>query len=303
MLTDLRKTTQLRRLIEQPGMLVMPGVYDPMGAKLVERAGFAAIQCTGAGISGSYLGLPDYSTLGMTDMVTVTGHIAAAVDIPVMGDGDTGFGNAVNTWYAIQAFERAGAAGVNIEDQVMPKRCGHLDGKVVIPLDEAVAKIRAAADARIDKDFVINARTDALAIHGIEEVIRRGNAYLEAGATMIFVEGTTSAKEIEAAVKGIAGPVGVNIVHGGKSASDLDLADLEKLGVARVSLPGLLLAASLKAMDDVLRAVKASGSISGVGDRMYGFKDAHALAGMGQVAELEKRYLAPLKVQKKRGSR
>ncbi len=290
----LRKTTRLRRLIEQPGMVVMPGVYDPLTAKLVEQAGFDAAQCTGAGISAVYLGRPDYSMLAMSDMVAATRLIAEAVDIPVMGDGDTGFGNAVNTWYAVQAFERAGAAGVNIEDQVMPKRCGHLDGKEVIPLAEGVAKIRAAADARIDKDFVINARTDALATHGIEEVIRRGNAYLGAGASMIFVEGASSLDIIAAAVKGIAGPVGVNIVQGGKSAA-LDLADLERLGVARVSLPGIAMQAAMKAVADVLATVKSTGSVLGVADRMYGFRDLHNLVGMGKVGELEERYLAPLK--------
>ena len=288
------KAARLRRLIEQPGMLVMPGAYDPLGAKLIERAGYEAVQCTGAGISATYLGLPDYSMLSMTDMVTVTSRIAEAVEIPVMADGDTGFGNAVNVWHAVRAFERGGAAGVNLEDQVMPKRCGHLDGKQVVSLEEGVAKIRAASDARLDKDFVINARTDALAVHGIDEVIRRGNAYIEAGASMIFVEGASRLDEIAAMVEGIRGPVGVNIVQGGKSAG-FDLADLERVGVARVSLPGLLLGAAAKAMDDVLRDVRDAGSVSGVADRMFAFKEFHALVGMAQVAELEQRYLAPLK--------
>lgn len=290
----MKKTTRLRRLIEQPGLLVMPGAYDPLSAKMTERAGFESLQCTGLGISAAVLGRPDYSMLAMSDMVLATQRIAESVEIPVMGDGDTGFGNAVNTWYAVQAFERAGAAGVNLEDQVMPKRCGHLDGKELVSLDEGVTKIRAAADARADPDFVINARTDALAVHGIEEVIRRGNAYLAAGATMVFVEGATSSDVITAAVNGINGPIGVNIVHGGKS-SDLDLTDLERLGVARVSLPGILLLASLKAMEDVLADVRTTNRAQGVADRLYGFKEAHALIGMGDVAALEERYLAPLK--------
>ncbi len=292
---SLRKTTRLRRLIEDAGMLIMPGAYEPLGARLVERAGFDAIQITGLGVSATQLGMPDYSILAMSDMVAATATIANAVSIPVMGDGDTGFGNAVNTWYAVQAFERAGAAGVNLEDQVMPKRCGHLDGKEVISLDEGVTKIRAAVDACVDKDFVINARTDAFAVHGVEEVIRRGNAYLEAGAAMIFVEGATSAEVIRAAVQGIKGPVGVNIVQGGKSDASLDLKDLEALGVARVSIPGLLLFASLKAIDDVLGEVRSSGAVAGVADRMYGFSQTHALLGTGQVNALEERFLAPLK--------
>ena len=289
----LRKTTRLRRLIEGKGMVVMPGVYDPVSAKLAEQAGFESAQCTGAGISAVYLGRPDYSMLAMSDMVAATARIAEAVGIPVMGDGDTGFGNAVNTWYAVQAFERAGAAGVNIEDQVMPKRCGHLDGKAVIPIEEGVAKIRAAAEARTDADFVINARTDALATHGLDEVIRRGNAYLEAGASMVFVEGATSLEIIGAAVRGIGGPVGVNIVHGGKS-EPFDLPALERLGVARVSLPGVVFQAAVKAMADVLATVRTTGSVAGIADRLYGFRDLHELVGMGQVARLEQRYLAPL---------
>jgi 2-methylisocitrate lyase-like PEP mutase family enzyme len=291
----MRKTTRLRSLIQQPGLLVMPGAYEPMGARLIEKAGFEAIQITGLGVSATQLGLPDYSILAMTDMVAATAAIAGAVDIPVMGDGDTGFGNAVNTWYAVRAFERAGAAGVNLEDQVMPKRCGHLDGKEVVSLEEGVAKIRAAVDACVDKDFVINARTDVLAGYGVEEVIRRGNAYLEAGAAMIFVEGAGSLEVIQAAVDGIRGPVGVNIVQGGKSDSRVDLKDLEAIGVARVSLPGLLMFASLKAIDDVLTEVQASGAVAGVADRMYGFDRLHALLGTPQLNDLETRFLAPLK--------
>lgn len=288
-----RKTTRLKELIEQREMLVMPGAYEPLGAKLIEAAGFEAIQCTGAGIAGTLLGLPDYSILGMNDMVTVTARIVEAVDIPVMADGDTGFGNAVNVWYAVQAFERVGAAGVNLEDQVMPKRCGHLDGKEVVSLEEGVAKIRAAADARRDGDFVINARTDALAAGGLEDVIRRGNAYLNAGATMIFVEGASSMEVIAGAVTGIKGPVGVNIVPGGKSGS-LDLGELRRLGVARVSLPGLLIGAATKAMSDVLTEVRTTDSVAGVADKMYGFQEFHALLGMNKVSELEEQFLVPL---------
>lgn len=290
-----RKTTKLRRLIEEPGLLVMPGVYDSLSAMLVEKTGFAAAQCSGLAITASDLGLPDYSFLGMTDMVALTGKIAASTSLPVMADGDTGFGNAVNAWFAVQAFERAGAAGVNIEDQVMPKRCGHLDGKSVVSLEEGVAKIRAAADARTDKDFVINARTDTLAVHGVEEVIRRGNAYMEAGATMIFVDGATDADTIRAIVRGIAGPVGVNIVAGGRSASDLDLPLLEEIGVARVSLPGITFGTALKAMSDALALVKTNGSVKGLAERAYGFRQAHSLIGMDRVTELENIYLAPLK--------
>lgn len=288
------KARRLRQCIEGPELLVMPGAFDPMSARIIEKTGYDAVQCSGLGISGTLLGKPDYSMLAMSDMALATQRIAEAVDIPVMADGDTGFGNAVNVFFTIRAFEAAGAAGINLEDQVMPKRCGHLDGKEVIPVEEAVAKIKAAADARVDPDFVINARTDALGVEGIEAVIRRGNAYLEAGATMIFVEGIASKQAIAQVTREIRGPVGVNIVHGGKSG-DFDLADLQEIGVARVSLPGVLIQSAYAAMEDCLLTIRDSGKTGTVADRMYPFHKLHDLMGTPEVNALEEKYLAPLK--------
>ncbi len=161
----MRKTTRLKQLIEDPRILVMPGAYDALSARLIEEAGFNAVQASGANIVACHFGVPDYSLVSAREMAEHTARIAAAVRVPVMADADTGFGNAVNTYLAVKEFEKAGTAGVNIEDQVMPKRCGHLEGKVLLPIDEAVAKIAAAVDARTDQDFVINARTDALGVH------------------------------------------------------------------------------------------------------------------------------------------
>lgn len=289
----MHKTTRLKQLIEAPELLVMPGCFDAMSVRLIEQAGFAAAQCSGLGITAAYLGLPDYSMLGMTDMAACTARMVAAVDIPVMADGDTGFGNAVNVWHTVRAFERAGAAGVNLEDQVMPKRCGHLDGKQVVSLEEGVAKIAAAADARIDKDFVINARTDTLATHGIDEVIRRGNAYLAAGATMIFIDGMDSEDNLKKAVKAIGGPVAINLVPGGKSPV-LALSRLQELGVARVSVPGVCIHAAITAMQRALTNVRLNdGLISDARSRQE-FLSVHDLFGMSHVYELERRYLAPL---------
>jgi methylisocitrate lyase len=259
----MRKTTRLKALILAPELLIMPGAYDPLSARIVQEAGFAAPQCSGFGISVSTLGLPDYSFLSMGDMVAASQRIVEAVDIPVMADGDTGFGNAVNAWYAVKAFERAGCAGVNIEDQVVPKRCGHLDGKAIIPLDEAVAKIRACADARSDPDFVINARTDALAVGGIEEVIRRGNAYMAAGATMIFIDGMSDKGLAAQAVQGIRGPVAINVVEGGRSPERFTFAEMQAMGIARVSLPGTAMLSAIQGMRDALAAVKANGYAGG----------------------------------------
>jgi 2-methylisocitrate lyase-like PEP mutase family enzyme len=289
----MRKTTRLRQLIEAPELLIMPGTFDPISAKLIEQAGFQAIQCSGLALAASHLGKPDVSIISMREMVERTYHVAHAVDIPVMGDGDTGFGNAVNAHYTAQEFERSGAAGVNLEDQVMPKRCGHLRGKEVVPLEEMVLKIRAARDALLDPDFVINARTDALAVHGVAEVVRRGNAYLEAGATMIFADGVGSRDQIRALVSGIHGPVGINMVEGGRTPSDLTFTELQALGVARVSLPLTTFLAAIRGIQNVLRAVRAADGIRGYEGLVAGFEEMHELIGMGKVYELEQKYLVP----------
>lgn len=294
MTSDTRRTTRLKELILAPELLVMPGAFDPVSARLIEEAGFEAIQCTGFGMSAVHLGLPDYGFLSMNEMVALTQRIVDAVDIPVMADGDTGFGNAVSAWYAVRAFERIGCAGVNIEDQQMPKRCGHLDGKSIVPIDEAIAKVQACAQARSDPDFVINARTDALAIGGIEEVVRRGNAYLEAGATMIFIDGMTSKALAKQAVESIRGPVAINVVEGGKSPADFGFDEMQALGIARVSLPGTLLGAAIRGMRDALAAVRANGRVGGPGAPVTDFRDVQALVGFPQVFELEKRFLGAL---------
>lgn len=269
----------------------MPGAYDPLTARLVEEAGFDAVQCSGYGMSVAHLGLPDYGFMGMRDMVDRTARIVECVRIPVMADGDTGFGNAVNAYHAVRAFERAGAAGVNIEDQESPKRCGHLDGKRLLSLEDAVSKIRACADARTDPDFVINARTDALAVHGVDEVLRRGNAYLQAGATMVFVDGLDSKESARRIVRGIRGPVAINAVEGGKTPADFSFADMEALGIARVSLPGTTLFAAIHGIRAALRAVREHGGIRGYEDRVASFPEMNALVGMPDILALERKYL------------
>jgi 2-methylisocitrate lyase-like PEP mutase family enzyme len=289
-----RKTTRLKELILDPKLLVMPGAFDPISARLIQEAGFEAIQCTGFGMTGVHTGLPDYGFLSMGEMVELSRRIAAAVDIPVMADGDTGFGNAVSAWYAVREFERAGCAGVNIEDQQSPKRCGHLEGKSIVPIDEAVAKIRACAEARIDPDFVINARTDALAIGGIDEVVRRGNAYLQAGATMIFIDGMTSRDLAREAVERIRGPVAINVVEGGKSPDAFTFDEMQQMGIARVSLPGTLFGAAIRGMREALAAVRRNGRVGGSDQPITDFREVQALVGFPQVFELERRFLSGL---------
>ena len=218
----MQKSTLLKSMILRQEILVMPGAYDPISARLIERAGFEAVQCTGLGITAAALGLPDFSVIGMSDMAARTARIVRATALPVMADGDNGFGNAVNTFLTVQEFEAVGIAGINLEDQQQPKRCGHLDGKQIISTAEMVQKIRAAAEARQDSDLVINARTDSLALGGVEEVLRRGNAYLEAGADMVFVDGVDNEDYITRLVRGVRGPIAVNMVEGGKTPPGSD---------------------------------------------------------------------------------
>jgi len=287
----MRKTSRLKALIHSPKLLVMPGAYDAISARLCEQAGFDAIQCSGMGIAAA-MGFPDVSVLSMREVVDQTGAMAAAVNIPVMGDADTGYGNAVNTWFTVREFERVGAAGVNLEDQVLPKRCGRLDGKAVVSIDEMAGKIEAAVDARIDPDFVINARTDALSLNGIEDVIERGNAFLRAGATMFFVEGVRSREEISRIVKNVDGPIAINLIEDdiGAGLADITFDEIEKLGVARCSLSLSTLLGAVHGIKTALAKVNEwQGTRFDAGVHAP-FESVHALAGMEHAADLSNRY-------------
>lgn len=285
------KASQLKALIQAPGILVMPGAHDPLSAKLIEEAGYDAVQASGLGISAAHMGLPDASILSMREMAERTAAISAAVDIPLMADGDTGYGNAVNVWYTVEAFERAGAAGINLEDQVLPKRCGHLAGKEVISAQEMAGKIAAAAEARRDPDFVINARTDALAVEELDAVVARARTYFAAGATMVFVDGVDSRDTIAALVDRIGGPLAINMVEGGKTPLGLTFTELRAMGVARVSLPVSLLLASIHAMRKALTTIRARDGTD-VDPNLYAdFTGMHRLLGMEEVYAREARFL------------
>nr|WP_281413554.1 isocitrate lyase/PEP mutase family protein [Microvirga antarctica] len=286
-------------MIESDTILVMPGAYDPLSAKIVESAGFDAVQCTGLGISVTTLGLPDYSLIGLGEMVERTGRMVDAVNVPVMADADTGFGNAVNVHYAARAFERVGVAGFNLEDQVAPKRCGHLAGKELIASEEMCLKIQSARDALSDPDFVINARTDALAVEGVEGVIARGNQYLAAGATMVYVDAIETLEQIRAIRAGLSGSLGVSLVEGGRTSRALTFAQLQEAGVARVSLSLTVLLASVHAMRSVLATVRQNGGIVGYEDRIADFKEFQQFIGMDDVQALERRFLSPDQLRRK----
>lgn len=247
---------RMRSLLRAPGMVVAPGAYDGLTAMLVAQAGYQAVYMTGAGTSVAH-GYPDFGLLTETEMVANAARMARAVDIPLIADADTGYGNELNVIRTIQDYERAGVAGVHIEDQVSPKRCGHLDDKELVPTEDWVAKIRAACHARRDRDFLVIARTDARAVLGFEEAIARANAAVAAGADMIFVEAPATMEEVAAVPKRVAAPCLLNVVWGGKTPA-IDLRDAEAMGYKFAILPGLLFKAAIAACDAVLREVKTT---------------------------------------------
>ena len=235
----MRKTTRLKELLMAKEILVMPGSYDCLSAMLIEKAGFKATQCSGYGFAASLLGKPDCGLMTFTEVVNHTRNIVNSVDIPVMADGDTGYGNVVNVVRTVQEFEACGCAGVNLEDQVWPKRCGHMSGKEVIPMEEMICKIKAAAWARKDKDFVINARTDARQKYGPQEVVRRAKAYWEAGADLIFLGAPQSKDELKYYASELV-PLGIrisaNMLDGGRTPL-VTFKELEEMGYSRCSVP------------------------------------------------------------------
>jgi 2-methylisocitrate lyase-like PEP mutase family enzyme len=250
------RAAKLRQLLKQD-MIVAPGAYDCITARTIAQAGFSAVYMTGAGTAAT-LGYPDYGLVTMSEMADNAGRIASSVDVPVIADADTGYGNELNTTRTIREYERRGVAGLHIEDQGFPKKCGHLDNKVIVPLDEYLAKIRAAAAARTNPDFVIIARTDSRAGLGLEEAIRRANAALEAGADMAFVEAPQTMEEIAAVPKLVKGPCLFNNVWKGKSP-DIAFDEARKMGYRLVIVPGMLFKAVIGTCDAVLREMKEQG--------------------------------------------
>lgn len=239
-----------RELLDTPGLVVAPGAYDGITARLVEQAGFPLVYMTGAGTAAAR-GFPDYGLLTMTEMVENAAVLARAVSVPVLADADTGYGNELNVTRTVREFEAAGVAGIHIEDQVSPKRCGHLDGKLVIGRSRFTSLITAAVEARSSTDFVIVARTDAVATDGLDEAVDRANAALDAGADVAFIEALTSLDDVVAVPGRVHGPCLLNIVPGGRTPVT-DLADVESMGYRIALCPGLLLGATVLIGDLVL---------------------------------------------------
>lgn len=277
---------KFRKLVEADEILVLPGAYDALSAKLVQAAGFQAAYLTGYGQSASKLGEPDVGLMCMSEMAERTRDIAMAVDIPVACDADTGFGSPVNVARTIREYERAGAAAIQLEDQVMPKKCGHMLGRQVVPAEEMAEKIRAAVAARGDPDFLIIARTDARTEHGIDEAIRRGKLYEEAGADIIFIESLETVDEMRRVNREIRKPTLANMVEGGRTPF-LSARELEEIGYHVALFPITTLYAAAKAVYDVLLDLKENGTSAGSAHRMVNFQEFNELIGLPAVRKIE----------------
>jgi carboxyvinyl-carboxyphosphonate phosphorylmutase len=284
------KTRAFRAQLQQQGVLVIPGAFCALAARLIEQLGFPAVYMTGYGTSSAIIGKPDAGFVTMTEMVLNAKNIVTSVALPVISDADTGYGNAVGVMRTVREFEQAGVAGIHIEDQAWPKKCGHVAGKKVISLDEMVGKIHAAVDARTDPDFVIIARTDSRAVFGIEEAIRRGNAYSEAGADVVFVDGPQSVQELERIPKEIHATAMVNMSEGGVTPI-LSANELEQLGYKIVIYPSTTLLAATKTMQSVLEVLKTQGTTEPFFADMVMLSDFHKLIGFPEVYDLEEKYL------------
>ena len=280
---------RLRDLLRARKAVLLPGAANALTARVIEDLGFAAIYVTGAGVTNTFLGMPDIGLISVTELANHVGAMREAVALPLIVDADTGFGNALNVGRTIQTLERAGANAIQLEDQDFPKRCGHFSGKSVIPRAEMVQKIRAAVDARNDPDLVIMARTDAIAVNGFDDAIERAAAYIEAGADMTFVEAPRSNEQIAEIPKRLPVPQLINIVAGGLTPM-IALDELENMGFAMVLYANAALQASVAGMQKVLGHLKARGSLAGSGERSRQLRGAPASGAKPQFDALEKKY-------------
>ncbi|MDQ6916578.1 MAG: isocitrate lyase/PEP mutase family protein [Pseudomonadota bacterium] len=298
---------RLRALIDAPEILVLPGVFDGFSTRLVSKLGYPAAFITGSGVSESRLGQPDVGLLGLDENVAAARAIAACSELSLLADGDTGYGNALNAYHTVRAFERAGVGGLMLEDQVWPKRCGHMKGKEVIAAEEMVQKIRAAAEARVDPDFVIKSRTDVLATHGLAEAIRRLSLYAEAGADLLFADAAMSAEDIGTIARNVSKPLSVNMGFGIRQRSTtplLSARQLQDLGVAVVIYPRMLTACALMGMQrgmELLQHSIDSGAVVDRPDALVSFEELHDIMGMDEIEDLEQRFLTREQLETKYG--
>ena len=288
-----RMTTRLKTLLAGARCIVAPGVADAFAARMVGMENFEASYMTGFGTSLTRLGMPDIGLLTMSEMVDNAARIVDACGIPLVADADTGYGNPMNVRRTIREYERAGVAGVHLEDQAWPKRCGHLAGKRVIPIEEMEAKLKAAVDSRRDADFVVMARTDAIAVEGFEAAVERGARYRAAGADVLFIEAPTSMVQLETISQRFKGvPLLYNMAASGKTP-DLDNASMARLGFRIAIFPNWLLLAAIPAMRRMLRELKTKGSVADIRKDVATFKEFTDIAGLPEVQALENRYGLP----------
>ena len=279
----------LRKILTQQRAVLLPGAANALTARVIEDVGFEAIYVTGAGVTNTFLGLPDIGLISLTELANHLSAMRDAVRLPLVVDADTGFGNAINVGRTIQVLERSGASAIQLEDQEFPKRCGHFSGKSVIARDEMVQKIRAAADARVNPDLVIIARTDAIAVNGFEDAIERSQAYVEAGADVTFVEAPRTREQLADIPKRLGVPQLINIVAGGLTPM-LELPEFERMGYSLVLYANAALQASVAAMQKVLGHLKANGSLDGVSDQLATFVERQRLVQKPHFDALEKKY-------------
>ncbi|MFS0778578.1 oxaloacetate decarboxylase [Neobacillus sp. 3P2-tot-E-2] len=285
------KCKDFQSILGEPGSFILPGAYDAMSAKLIEETGFKAIYATGAGISNAQLGWADVGLTSLKEVVDIVARMADVTNIPIVVDGDTGFGNAINVIRTVKEFERAGVAAIQMEDQVSPKKCGHFNGKEVISKEEMVGKIKAALDARKDENLAIMARTDAIAVNGVEDAIDRAFAYYEAGADIIFVEAPNTIEElrqITSSLKGI--PQVINLVEGGKTPL-ISLKEAEEIGFKIMLCANTALRSAIKGITESLIILKEEGSQENLLPLICTWEERQSLFKLGQIKEWEKKYL------------
>lgn len=283
------KGKMLREALAGKEILVAPGAHDALTARVIEKTGFQAVYMTGYGQAASHLGAPDVGLLSLTEMVDRARNIAACVDIPVIADADTGFGNAVNVMRTVREYESAGVAAIQLEDQVSPKRCGHMIGREVIAKEEMVGKIKAAVDARKDESMMIIARTDARTVLGIDEALERGNAYEAAGADIIFIESPENVEEMKKINQTINIPTLANMVEGGRTPL-LKNDELAELGFDLVIYPTASTYMTSKVMMDLMTHLKAEGTTKGLMDNMVTFTQFNELIGLPEINALSEKY-------------
>jgi 2-methylisocitrate lyase-like PEP mutase family enzyme len=289
MLQPTQGPTHLRALLAQGGLLIAPGVYDGLSARVAETAGFDALYVSGGAIARS-MGYPDVGLVTQTEMIKRLEEIRAVTSLPLIVDADTGYGNAINVIRTVRAYERAGAAALHIEDQVEPKRCGHYEGKQIVDVHEMVQKIRAAIAARENADLLLIARTDARAVLGLAEAIARGNAYAEAGADMIFIEAPQSQEEIERIAREVHAPLLINMFWGGKTPL-VPSEHLTEFGYRIMIVPSDLQRAAIRAMQRAATVLRQHGNTASISDEMVSFAERENIIGLPEIEELQKKFL------------